>query len=478
MTELAIPVYIFLPWTTLCLVFIFLYSKNQKKKIADRNKLWSNSYIFDTIPSTFPTLGILCTALGIIIGLHGFNTDDIQKSIPTLLKGLRLAFYATVGGIIGLIVFQKLCAIVQKNIDDDPSRPPKQSDEITALANLNHAIIDLQKEMAKGFENTQDKFDKSLRQSIKTLEDGLKDVKKKLTSLEEGVKTGFAQTNKTSESNAKQITSELEKLREESAKSSNKANENTTEIISAMGRNNELIRNKFDEFSELLKKNNTEALVEVMKHATEEFNQQMSSLINKLVQENFAELNNSVKNLNDWQMANKEQIAQLTDNFKKTTESFAITSKTLSEVAIKTEGLTNDNGKLGLMIRELSKILIEDGKFQDVTSKLLSTVETLNKTTDSFDETTNKLNGWVRTQMTFNDKAEVLIKQLDDFKNLNGEVWDKYRAKMEESVGIISKASKSLSSDLNNINQQFIESLNTTLTSLDECIQRIVISEK
>lgn len=478
MNELDIPFYIFIPWTALCLLFIYLFAKNQKKKVTERNKFWSNSYIFDSIPSTFPTLGILCTALGIIIGLHDFNTDDIQKSIPTLLKGLRLAFYATVAGIIGLIIFQKLCAIVQKSIDDDPTRPPKQSDEITALANLNQAIINLQDETAKGFENTQNRFDKSLKESVKILEDELKEVKSKLSTIEEGVKNGFDQSDKTNNTNTREITSEIVKLREESAKSSTKANENTAEIISAMGKNNELIRKKFDEFSELLKKNNTEALVEVMKRATEEFNQQMSSLINKLVQENFAELNNSVKNLNDWQKENKEQIAQLTDNFKKTTESFAITANTLSEVANKTESLTNDNGKLSLMIKELSKVLIEDGKFQDVTSKLLSTIETLNKTTDSFDETTNKLNGWVRTQMSFNDKAEVLIKQLEDFKNLNGEVWDKYRDKMEESVGIISKASKSLSSDLNNINQQFIESLNATLTSLDECIQRIVTSKR
>jgi chromosome segregation ATPase len=478
MNELNIPYYIFIPWTLLCILFIYLFSKNQKKKIENRNKFWSNSYIFDTIPSTFPTLGILCTAIGIIIGLQDFNTDDIQKSIPTLLKGLRLAFYATVAGIIGLIIFQKLCAIVQKSIDDDPSRPPKQSDEITALSNLNYAIVNLQKETVKGFENTQESFEKSIKESVKTLEEELKEVKSKLNSLEEGVKSGFVQANKANETNTKEITSEISKLREESANSSAKANENTAEIILAMGKNNELIRNKFDEFSELLKKNNTEALVEVMKRATEEFNQQMASLINKLVQENFAELNNSVKSLNDWQKENKEQIAQLTDNFKKTTESFAITAKTLNEVASKTESLTNDNGKLSLMIKELSKVLIEDGKFQEVTIRLLSTVETLSQTTDSFDETTNKLNGWVRTQMTFNDKAEILIKQLEDFKNLNGEVWDKYRAKMEESVGIISKASKSLGGDLNNINQQFIESLNSTLTSLDECIQRIVISKK
>ena len=72
----------------------------------------------------------------------------------------------------------------------------------------------------------------------------------------------------------------------------------------------------------------------------------------------------------------------------------------------------------------------------------------------------------------------MLIKQLEAFRNLNGEVWDKYRAKMEESVGIINKASKAISGDLNNINAQFIEGLNATLTSLDDCIQRMVLGRR
>lgn len=84
-----------------------------------------------------------------------------------------------------------------------------------------------------------------------------------------------------------------------------------------MNKNNELIRQKFDEFSELLAKNNTEALVEVMKNATEQFNTQMSALIEKLVQENFKELNNSVQRMNQWQLENKEMIISLTNQFKR-----------------------------------------------------------------------------------------------------------------------------------------------------------------
>ena len=77
--------------------------------------------------------------------------------------------------------------------------------------------------------------------------------------------------------------------------------------------NNKFIVKKFDEFSELMSKNNTEALVDVMKNVTEQFNKQMSELINRLVQENFAELNKSVQSMNDWQKENKDQIKKLTD---------------------------------------------------------------------------------------------------------------------------------------------------------------------
>ncbi|MBL7901009.1 MAG: MotA/TolQ/ExbB proton channel family protein [Bacteroidia bacterium] len=476
--ELLIALLIFLPWTIFCIVFILRYAKEQKKAISARSNFWSNSLIFEVLPSTWPTIGILCTAIGVIIGLHDFNTEEIQKSIPTLLKGLRLAFYATIVGILGLIIFQKICAIVQKNVDDDPSRPPKQSDEITALYNINQGIQSLQVSNQKGFESSQLSFDKSLEkrigESMRTLNDEIINIKSKLFDIEDKLISGITQADE----GTRTIIESLDKISIENQKASSVASKNTSEIIEAMQKNNQLLSLKFDEFSELLKKNNTEALVEVMKRATEEFNQQMSSLINRLVQENFQELNTSVKSLNSWQKENITQISQLTENFKKTTESFSITSNVLSEVAQKTEALTNNNGKLSLLITELNKVMIEDGKFQEVTNKLISTIEILSKTTNSFDETTNKLNGWVRTQMSFNDKASVIIEQLEAFKNLNGEVWDKYRAKMEESVNIISKASKALSTDLDNINQQFVESLNATLTSLDECIQRIITNKK
>ena len=71
-------------------------------------------------------------------------------------------------------------------------------------------------------------------------------------------------------------------------------------VIGNMATSNQLLTGKFDEFGVLLRKNNTEALVEVMKKSTDQFNAQMSELIDKLVKENFKELNSSVQMLNTW----------------------------------------------------------------------------------------------------------------------------------------------------------------------------------
>jgi hypothetical protein len=42
----------------------------------------------------FTTIGILGTFGGIAYGLWFFNPEDIEKSIPTLMKGLKTAFFA------------------------------------------------------------------------------------------------------------------------------------------------------------------------------------------------------------------------------------------------------------------------------------------------------------------------------------------------------------------------------------------------
>ena len=101
----------------------------------------------DLIPSMFTTIGILGTFGGIAYGLWFFNPEDIENSIPTLLKGLKTAFFASIAGIALSIIFSKRISFVKnKNEKGVPS------DETIAINKLISAI----EEMRNDFSTTDD----------------------------------------------------------------------------------------------------------------------------------------------------------------------------------------------------------------------------------------------------------------------------------------------------------------------------------
>lgn len=50
-------------------------------------------------PTILTTLGIFATFFAIAVGLHGFDTQSVEKSVPKLLDGLKTAFWASVFGV-------------------------------------------------------------------------------------------------------------------------------------------------------------------------------------------------------------------------------------------------------------------------------------------------------------------------------------------------------------------------------------------
>ena len=145
---------------------------------------------------------------------------------------------------------------------------------------------------------TTNKINESLTQLNKDQNEKLDEINNDLNEIGEYAATILSVENDTSSALQEQI------------KATKKVNETIQSEIDTirnkMTETNGLLVSKFDEFSELLQKSNTEALVEVMKKVTEEFQKQMNDLISKLVQENFEQLNNSVEKLNIWQHENKE----------------------------------------------------------------------------------------------------------------------------------------------------------------------------
>lgn len=489
------------PYSIFAYVLIFGWVINASVLIF---RLWKskdlssvNQYIYESIPSVFTTLGLFGTFLGIFFGLLNFDVNDITNSIPKLLEGLQTAFLTSILGIVFALISSRISKIVLRIAENE--QQGKSNDELSALNRVIEVLTSGNQQaerQASLLENTvkvisdsstknNENFKKLNASLIGETDDSISTQLVKLRNLFNEVNDSNVKQNKALESiqaslggnNETSLLTQIQKLRSEQNEYSKDTKKYIEWIVESMGNNSKIIHDKFDEFAELLAKNNTEALVEVMKAATEQFNAQMSELINKLVQENFKELNNSVERLNTWQQENKEMIQSLTNQFKQVSEEFQITSQAINVITINTKSLTDEDSHLTKLIQELQKVMIDDKKFTEITNKIVATVDTLKENTEAFDETTNKLNEWVKNQMNFSDSVAILLTRLQEIekiKDINELFWNNTKKQLNEAVGIIEKASTQLRNDLDNINQQFYEQLNDTFQNLDTLIQRTI----
>lgn len=455
-------------WVIFSTYYIFRLWKTKNTKTY-------NPYLFNSIPSVFTTIGVLGTFGGIYFGLRQFNVDNIDESIPVLLDGMKVAFLTSILGIGFSMIFRIIGQNVLRSVE--LTEPAKQTDELSALTELINILKETKTETAENFKNLNialiGETDTSISTQLVKLRNQTTDSQKeqeKQNELLEKIQTSLIGNEDGS------LLTQLEKLRSQFTDNYKELKEHK-EVLSSINDNGTELKDKFDEFGEILKKNNTEALVEVMKSATETFNEQMTELIEKLVQENFKELNNSVQSLNQWQQDNKEMIASLTEQFKMVSNDFGIASTSIKEITENTTKLTDDNSHLSALIQELQKVLIDDTKFENIIIKLDSTIETVKTNTETFDETTNKLNDWIANEHNFKQSIDILIgrlQEIEKIKDINGEFWSNTKEQMEEGVSVISSASTELRNNLDGIAEEFTEQLNQTLTSLDELIQRLV----
>ena len=499
------------------------------KSCTAKNKLTEKRRWIEQIPTLISTLGVLGTFAGITIGLLNFDTANLDTSIPLLLSGLKTAFFTSLAGMLGSLILSKL---VSNNFDEQDGGV---SDINMAAGEIVKAVKEMSQEncntlkmlQAQAAQQAKDQaaFYVSMNNFLKHIEAATEATNTNIASIT--LQTQAQTTSLTSlaesagsmlvsvgniEDNADRQTQSLANIQSTSNTTASRILEmanNIGELVDAssalvstegeiadevkqfgqklhaevieiedkMEETNSLLERKFNEFTELLKKSNTEALVEVMKNVTTEFQKQMNALINKLIQENFDQLNKSVEKLNTWQQENKEMISSLTKQYKDMATSFENTSTTLTKVGTDTRTLVSDGGKLKQLIDSLNKVLIEDKNFIEITKKLDETVELTKDNMAKFDESTNSLNNWIRKQRNFVDGVTLLIEKLDELNKIrsyNEQFWQGTKRSLEEGVAIITEGSKSLNNQLRNLDAQFYARLSATLAELDTCIQAMV----
>lgn len=252
-------------------------------------------------------------------------------------------------------------------------------------------------------------------------------------------------------------------------------------IVKKMTDTDLMLNTKFAEFTTLLERNDIQALTEYMRTFAVDFQNQMNMLINKLVQDNFTELNNSVKALNTWQQENKSMVEGLINQYHNMEESFEETSETLSNVEKKTQQLVAEDGKLGNIVESLNQLLLEDKNFIKVIEGLKEAADINKKNADSLNKTSTSLNQWISTQKEFVEGINDLIDKLDEisrFRDYNNEFWKDVKSKFKEGVDVLNEGTRELNNEVKGIDKHFYARLSTTLANLDACIQAMYNAAK
>lgn len=499
-------------WVCLSIIVVaFIVCLILVLKFKNSEKMEANRRIIEYFPTLVSTLGVLGTFWGITKGLMAFDTSDLDQSIPGLLDGLKTAFFTSLAGMIGSMFLSAFISKKQDERDGGISDINQAAGEITksvkAMSDANtETMRSIQQQLTeqeadrKAFYRTVGEVmskisdtQKSITSAIDSLvvlqrsqENSLVDIKEATTQQSVAINSVAKYSQEVSEythhlGEILDVISGMSGTEDEINEKVGKLKEiihgEVIEIEDNMAKTNKLLESKFDEFTELLKKSNTEALVEVMKKVTEEFQKQMNSLINKLIQENFDQLNTSVEKLNQWQQENKEMIASLTHQYREMSDNFEATSTSLTCVKDDTASLVSEGGKLRQLVDALNQVIIEDEHFIEVTKELHETANLSKSNMESFNESTKTLNEWVRKQRNFVDGVQLLIAKLEELNKIRDygdQFWKGTKDKMEEGVGILTRGSQTLNSQLTSLDRQFYGRLSATLAELDNCITKMV----
>lgn len=118
-------------------VMIYLARKDQTSLTAGHHV---------DMKSVIVSVGVLGTFVGIFIGLWGFDTQNIDDSVPDLLEGLKLAFATSIAGM-GISIY---LSIKQKDHliggDDELSVLAEINDKLSGLGELNEQVKGLRLE--------------------------------------------------------------------------------------------------------------------------------------------------------------------------------------------------------------------------------------------------------------------------------------------------------------------------------------------
>ncbi len=337
-------------------------------------------------PTLLTSLGILGTFIGIISGLLGFNTNDIDGSIGLLLSGLKTAFITSLVGMLLSIVFKALVSsgFLKKEIAEAVSE-----DEI-GIADIYHVM----KQQAEGIEQ--------LKKAISENDES------SLVGQTKLLRSDMSDNHKTINEHMTLVAQAATGLHELSAKQQVNFKEFEDRLWI-----------KLQDFADMLSKSATEQVIEALKQVIVDFN-------NNLIEQfgdNFKQLNEAVYRLLEWQENYKGQLDDMSQKYQLGVQAISQTEASVAHISEEARVIPAAMADLKVVmeinqhqINELDRHL---EAFKDIRDKAVDAVPEIRAQIDSAIEGARAANDVLANGMkeSADRMGEALIEGADQFKD-------------------------------------------------------------
>lgn len=383
------------------LVFGFLLINSTNPKVRT---------FVSSVPGALTSLGILGTFVGVFLGLLDFDIRTINKSVPILLEGLKVAFGTSILGLTSALVFRLVSPLL--------SRYGTETEDAT--------IEDIVEQLSQ--------LDKKFAEANETALRGFEAITYALTDDRD--------TN---------IVGQLQRLRS-----------NVSDLDSSVRNGFEAQINEFKSFAEHMSEAFSKAIIEELQAVIREFNEKISEQFG----DNFKQLNEAVGRLVDWQNEYRQQMEELKTAFENAVAGIEISQRALSEIEASAssipqhmEAMETANNALNAQIEKIEENL---GAFAEMREKAVNAFPEIEKNIENI---TLNLSSTVEHQTEvvreISDNCEALIanQKASGEELLNG--FNEMRASTVETVDSLREGVTEIAASLS----QHIEQTSETLKS-------------
>ena len=426
---------------------VFIFKKEQ------------NNFVKNT-PSFMTSIGIFGTFFGIVIALLGFDgIDNIKEQIDVIISGMQTAFITSVLGLF-LSILTKFILIFAKEKDNDEFGAEEL---IESFRWQTHNSGEISEKMDKLITAIGSDGENSMIGQIRLLRSDISDNHKTL-------KLSMEDQNTTSN----EILSQLQNLKtsiEQNHEIISDYTQKSLYINKNMGlfikqsyqekqQFEEKLWQEMNKVTETLSKSATEVIIRALKDVIANFNKNLTEQFG----ENFKELNAAVSDLVTWQENYKEQIHQMTEQYKLGVTAIGSTQTAVDNIEKSTSSIPSHMNELNKMIKIGQEQLDELGEHLDAFS------EVKDKAVNALPE----IQGHIKTVLTNMEQGSENIKTvISNTANDFNQKTQNTLSKIDDTAQVVANRSGQIDNHLNDVINNLEKGLNTWQTGFEKTLNNL-----